>query len=173
MNLPDIPKEFKNCILGLDPGRSGGIAIVSKKGKAMAWGMSKMSRQDIADLLRCLGRLEPTAFLEKVASRPSQASQAVFTFGRMYERLYMGTACFNIPCNLVSPKEWQEATGCEKAPKDKSLKAHVRKRIHKNNLKKKAVEIFPSMKITLQTADALLIGEFGRRKYIETFSGST
>lgn len=162
---PQLDFTPGNCVLGLDPGATGGIALVTEGGNAFGWSLSRRGREDVASLLRFLSKFNPVAYLEKVGSRPSQASQAVFSFGMAFERLYMGATCFGIECIEVLPKEWQRFLDCPKAPSKKDVpKAHIRKRCHKNDLKDMAIKLFPDLKITLATADALLIGEYGRRK---------
>jgi hypothetical protein len=47
------------------------------------------------------------------------------------------------------------------------IKASTRKSQHKNALKMMALGMFPETKVTLKTCDALLIGEYGRRKFQE------
>lgn len=153
--------EVGKCVLGIDPGKSGGISIITFDGKVFAWGMNNKDRKYVADLMRTLSYFKPEAFIEKVHSRPLQSSKATFTFGMMFERVCMGSECFGMNITEVLPKVWQKFLGCQ--PTVKGIDARKAKKIHKNNLKSKVLDLFPGYPVTLSTADAILIGEYGRR----------
>jgi hypothetical protein len=55
-----------------------------------------------------------------------------------------------VPYERVRPQAWQKAMGCLTKG-------------DKNVSKRRAQELFPSLKVTHATADALLIAEFNRR----------
>ena len=73
-----------------------------------------------------------------------------FSFGRGYGNLEMALTAAGIPFERVRPQVWQKALGCMTKG-------------DKNVSKRKAQELFPQLKITHATADALLLAEFGRR----------
>jgi hypothetical protein len=60
---------------------------------------------------------------------------------------------------MVPPKKWQQALGLGSA-KD------LTKTQWKNKLKNKAQQLYPQIKVTLATADALLIYEAARRNLL-------
>ena len=64
----------------------------------------------------------------------------------------------------VPPKTWQKALDLKKGKMSKTP--------WKNLLKAKAQELFPNQKVTLATADALLILEFARRQLVVAEAGS-
>jgi hypothetical protein len=57
----------------------------------------------------------------------------------------------------VTPQKWQKAFGLVKEKGEEP-------RAWKNRIKAKAQQLFPSQKVTLAVADALLIAEYNRRK---------
>jgi len=139
-------------ILGIDPGQSGGVAqVVSPgeflRGETFAWKMPDTER-DILDLLRALEI--DHAYIEAVHSMPRQGVSSSFKFGQNYGFLRGCLIALGIPFETVTPQKWQKAMGCL---------SHG----DKNVTKAKAQELFPNLKITHATADALLISEYGRR----------
>ena len=141
-------------IIGLDPGVSGGIAWTTD-GKACVEKMPD-TLQDIWDLIYSITFQSGTiardykAYLEQVHSMPGQGVASSFKFGQGYGALEMALTAAGIPFERVTPQKWQKALGCLTKGQ-------------KNVSKRKAQELFPSMKITHATADALLIAEYGRR----------
>ena len=147
-------------IIGIDPGVNGGIAWITDENPCV----EKMPEtlQDLweliqLDILHASGNLHfgcPTrnckAYIEAVHSSPQMGVKSSFTFGQGYGRLEMALTAAGIPFERVSPQKWQAALGCRTGG-------------DKNVSKRKAQELFPSMKVTHATADALLIAEFGRR----------
>jgi Holliday junction resolvasome RuvABC endonuclease subunit len=90
------------------------------------------------------------AFIEQVHSSPQMGVKSAFTFGQGYGHLEMALTAANIPFERVRPQKWQQAMGCMTKG-------------DKNVSKRRAQELFPSLKITHAIADCLLIAEFGRR----------
>jgi crossover junction endodeoxyribonuclease RuvC len=137
-------------IIGIDPGKSGGIAY-SVDGVFQAWPMPR-TEHDIARLLNDMHfKGETHCFIEKVHAMPGQGVTSMFTFGRGYGFLRGCLTALKVPFEEVPPKTWQKALGClSKGDK------HVPRG--------KAQQLFPGHKITLKTADAYLICEYGRRQ---------
>ena len=142
--------------IGIDPGLSGGIAVIDELGIVQPDGVVKMPPTE-ADLLTFLGRfsaikegMQPRAVLERVSSSPQMGVVSAFTFGRGVGALRMALAAACIPFDAVTPGKWQRYMGC--------LSGGV-----KNVTKRRAQELFPSMKVTHAVADALLLAEYGRR----------
>ena len=142
-------------IIGKDPGKNGAIAWITD-GKACVEKMPE-TLQDLWELIRDIrGPLHWTpepeckAYIEAVHSSPQMGVKSAFTFGQGYGNLEMALTAAGIPFERVSPQKWQKAMGCLTKG-------------DKNVSKRKAQELFPSLKITHATADALLIAEYGRR----------
>lgn len=139
-------------ILGIDPGLSGGVALVSAD-TAMAWKMPT-TLHDTWDLFRGLAAGRQTiskAYIENVHAMPKQGVSSTFKFGRNVGQLEMALAAAGIPFEYVTPTVWQRALGCL-SKGDKLV------------TKAMAQRLFPALRITHALADALLIAEFGRRR---------
>jgi Holliday junction resolvasome RuvABC endonuclease subunit len=77
--------------------------------------------------------------------------KSAFTFGNGFGHLEMALTAAGIPFERVRPQVWQKALGCMTKGE-------------KNVSKRKAQELFPSMKVTHAIADALLLAYYGSRK---------
>lgn len=135
--------------LGIDPGKSGGIAFIPERGDPWAEKMPDTER-DLFDLLEMQDEWEPFAYIENVSSSPQQGVVSAFTFGKGYGSLLMALTARGIAYERIAPGVWQ-----------KSMKCLTKG--NKNVSKARAQELFPSLKITHANADALLIAEHCRR----------
>jgi hypothetical protein len=138
--------------IGIDPGRSGGIAIITEY--TVHFCKLSETERDIADWLFQRTHVGvfggQRALLEKVHSMPKQGVASTFTFGTNYGFLRGLLTGLKISFDDVTPQRWQKAMGCL-THGDKNLS------------KAKAQQLFPELKITHATADALLIAEYCRR----------
>ena len=138
-------------ILGIDPGQKGGIAFVAES-DYWAWKMPETER-DIFELLQAPPVMERDAgfaYIEAVHSMPKQGVASSFKFGQNYGFLRGCLIALGIPFETVTPQKWQKYMGCLT-------------RGDKNVSKKRAQELYPQLKITHATADALLIATYGYR----------
>jgi hypothetical protein len=134
--------------IGLDPGVNGGIAWIID-GKPCAEKMPD-TLQDLWELMRDIASEgECHAFLEQISSSPQMGVVSAFTFGRGYGNLEMALTAAGIPFSRVRPQVWQKELGCMTKG-------------DKNITKRKAQELFPSIKVTHATADSLLIAKYGQ-----------
>ena len=144
--------------LGIDPGISGGIALIDTKRNAVAWSMPKTER-DLCDLFVGISADRKIyGAIEVVHAMPKQGVTSTFTFGVNYGALRMALIAHRIAFEEIRPQKWQNRIGCPKAKKDKPRTQH------KKALKGKAQQLFPDIAVTLATADALLIAEWLRRE---------
>lgn len=143
--------------IGIDPGKNGGIAWITN-GKPCVEKMPETIK-DLWDLLDSIrwstignGKCGDhcTAFIEAVHSSPQMGVISAFTFGQGFGRLEMAIQGIGFRMERVTPQKWQKAMGCLTKG-------------DKNVSKRKAQELFPNIKVTHATADALLICEYGRR----------
>lgn len=127
-------------ILGIDPGLSGGWAVLDGKGRLINCGhfpthtvkkngknSTQLDGAGVADVLEINGYDIPTisgdlrqssrhfvqAFVEAVSSRPRQAGQ--FQFGINTGLIHGVLHALNIPFDLVSPVLWKSAYGLKRA----------------------------------------------------------
>jgi Holliday junction resolvasome RuvABC endonuclease subunit len=138
--------------IGIDPGKNGGIAVIDQKGDAYADKMPE-TLQDLFELLNSYSMGYDgncRAYIEQVHSSPQMGVKSAFTFGNGFGHLEMALTACGIPFERIRPQAWQKALGCMTKG-------------DKNVSKRRAQELFPTLKITHSTADALLIAEYGRR----------
>ena len=146
--------------IGIDPGASGGIAVIDEKGIMMAYKCPKSSDEMSLLFQMCMGST-PAAniklFMERVWARPTNAVRAAFSYGVNYGQWLGIVATHEVEMNTAIPVEWIKWVGCPKA-----LKRDVRKRW----LKEKAGELYPNVnKLTLATSDAILITHFAKEEF--------
>jgi crossover junction endodeoxyribonuclease RuvC len=140
--------------IGIDPGVGGGIAVVGKKGNVVSAVKMPETERDVLDVIRGYGsNAETIGILEHVSASPQMGVVSAFTFGRGYGALRMALTAAGIPFDEVTPQVWQKRLSC-------------RSHGDKNVTKRRAQELFPLVKVTHANADALLIAEYGRRKYL-------
>jgi hypothetical protein len=150
--------------LGIDPGQSGGFAVLSEDGEPLLCRRMPDSEEEIAALVKeCLtDGSGMKAYLEKVRSSPQMSKGSIFTFGMGYGGLRMALIFAGIPFEDVATQRWQRFIGVLDKTGARAL-GDVNITEKKNRHKAKAQELFPSLVVTHALADALLIAEYGRR----------
>ena len=143
--------------VGIDPGASGGAAAIHYDGEVEVVKFKGITLTDLWWRFKEIGGYCPRAAIEVVHSMPGQGVSSTFKFGQSYGNLEAFLVAAEIPFERVAPTVWQREFGLTR--KDKS----ETKTAKKNRHKAKAQELFPSLKITHATADALLIAEWLRR----------
>ena len=140
-------------IIGIDPVRSGAVAIWSG-------GIDKVIKcpsnsKEMADVIKSVSNENVVAYVERVWARPSNATRAAFTFGVNYGEWLGILAALKIKTVLVTPQTWM------KYYKDKfKIKLPKEKKDRKNKLKEIATQ-YTDKKVTLYNADAILIAVYG------------
>lgn len=149
---------MSNLIIAVDPGASGGIAW-DNHGVIGAAGMPA-SVCDTIDLMRGLvvGNPHPEIWIEdipKFVGKAIPSSSAAVLF-RNFGYIEGAATALGIRVVLVKPHDWQ-----------KHFKLGTKKDCSgttewKNKLKSEAVRRFPTLDVTLKTADALLILDYAK-----------
>jgi len=148
--------------IGIDPGQSGGIAAIFN-GTSFAYKMPE-TEVDFIILMRRIvtpniDKKDVIVLLEKVHSMPGQGVASTFKFGKGYGLLRGVILTMGLRLEDVTPQAWQKGLAIPKRDKSRDeSKTHF-----KNRLKAMAQQLFPHIKFTLATADAMLIAEFCRR----------
>lgn len=142
--------------LAIDPGKSGGIAVRYPCSKVLAFPMPP-TEGDLRDLfVRLYNPDNPTvAFVEKVGGYVGGAGapgSAMFNFGRNFGFILGALAGLFVRTELVTPQQWQKRLGLGTSKGMTTVQ-------WKNKLKEEAQRRFPDLRVTLKTADALLILE--------------
>jgi hypothetical protein len=153
----------KTILIAIDPGASGGVVTVWPDGKLEAVGMpDDADMRDLIEECRLNANVNGygiVCFMELVggfiAGMPVPGS-AMFNFGDGFGYIRGLLAGYRIETRLIRPQEWQAGIPGVRGQKEKA----VRKRA----LKEHAARLFPALKVTLKTSDALCLADFGRRQ---------
>ena len=143
--------------IGVDPGGSGGVALISEA-RAEAHSLKDVDLYWLSGYLEDLGGRESFAVIELVHAMPGNGCVSMFNFGVSFGALEAFLIASGIPYVRATPQRWQKGFGLYR-------KADETKTSKKNRHKSLAQELFPDLKITHATADALLIAEYARRTY--------
>jgi len=143
-------------ILAIDPGKSGGYAIMTEDGDC-----TLHSWTTPADIVLHLNQFNKPdelfqAVIESVHSSPQMGVKSSFSFGENFGMWQGILAGYRIPTEFIKPQVWQRMipgrSGAKGNALKKILKAHAQAR-------------FPNVEdITLKTCDALLIADWYRNK---------
>jgi len=137
--------------VGIDPGVGGGLAALSERGRVlMATSMPRSPRELVALLIQL--PCNSSVVLEAVHAMPRHLTGGVgnFKLGHNHGMLEGALAAFNLEVLAVAPVKWQNALGC-------------RTKGDKRITRQRAADMFPQIRVTHATADALLLAEYCRR----------
>lgn len=151
-------------VIGGDPGTQGGVAVLDRLGRVLFVGAFRpdMTLNEFRDLCHTAaytagpgarGWVEQVGYMGPRPGKPKgDGGKGTFTFGRGYGWLEMGLAAHGVDVRHVSPMMWQTRLGCLTGG-------------NKNISMRKAMDMFGAQLgevVTKETADALLIAEYGR-----------
>ena len=145
--------------IGIDPGKSGGITLISKEGIETTKCPKEPS--DMAIFFEYfIGDTAPAnigILIERVWARPTNGSRHAFAYGFNYGIWFGIIARKDIALHTVLPNAWMQYFNCPKW-----LEYNERKRW----FKEKAKEFYPKIKkITLATADSILIAKYAKEEF--------
>ena len=146
-----------NTLIAIDPGKSGGIAWVTPDGFTNGCPMPD-TEGDVLDRLRELAIYQPTAYVEEVGGYcgAGQPGSAMFTFGRGFGFILGCLMSMGVSVVLVKPQKWQKHFSLGTS-REAGSKADW-----KRKLKAEAQRRYPTVDVTLKTADALLILDYAK-----------
>lgn len=159
-----MPAADSTLYVGIDPGASGGICS--------CWGdhyprADKLPADErgIWDLLqshlRTPGHSTPKAVIEQVTGfieGSPRTGASMFKFGWSYGTLRMALVAAGVQFDATPPATWQRLVGLSPRKKGEP------KGTFKNRLKARAIELYPELGVTLDTADAVLIMHYAKTK---------
>jgi hypothetical protein len=143
-------------MIAIDPGANGGIAIQNSFKWVSAHRMPATDR-DLLNILETWKGGE--AYLEDIVlftGSPMPSSRGI-KYGASWGAIKGMLLAFRYRVVLVRPQKWQAALSLGNS-------RGMTKTQWKNKLKQRAEELFPSINVTLATADALLILEAARQQ---------
>lgn len=147
------PTGKEPLIMGIDPGVSGGIAVLTASGRIHS--VAKMP-VTLHDIWFEIGEPEGVVYavIEDVLLRPVKGRnigmKGAKTFMKNVGALEMALVVAAVPFDRVLPQTWQAKMGCRTGG-------------DKNVSKAAAQRLFPHAKMTHAIADALLLAEYARR----------
>ncbi len=153
-----------DVIIGIDPGRNGGIAVQIIHEKTVVYRMPK-DLGELANILKGYGEAyKCLAVLEKLSIRPDDVTVKggeknmgkAFRIQKMlagFEALKTTLTLLEIPFVMVHPMKWQSALGLRIKGEDKDTR--------KRRYKEVASVMFPTVRATMWNCDALLLCLFG------------
>ncbi len=162
-----MPRPTKKVVpigrfIGIDPGKSGGIAVLDFKGPRV-FKMPDTPRdkwdlfQDVLVGSNVRTFIRKFAYVEKVSTSPQMGVKSAGTFMQGRGELLMALTAAGIPFEEVLPSKWIRGLGIPPRKKEETSS------VWKGRLRTKAQQLFPDLDIKLWGADALLIAEYLRR----------
>lgn len=151
----------RTVFVAVDPGINGAAAIRWEDGKVETREFDEETAVDLVQVLDCKHEGSGTAVefvVEEVGGfvGKAQPGSAMFVFGANYgfwRGLIQGNG---FPLRLVRPTVWQKGIRGVAGTKGPE---------RKRKLKEEAARLFPELKPTLKTADALLLLDFAERNF--------
>lgn len=147
---------MKTLFIGIDPGKSGGIAYIDTKDNVS--GTEPYSDTALIDLCILAQYSEVICCLEKVGAMPGQGVVSMFSFGKSVGYIKGVLESFRIPYQEITPQKWKREFGLTS---DKAASAEVCRKL------------FPDVCLLATPrckkphdgmAEALLMAEYARRK---------
>lgn len=149
--------------LGIDPGLSGGLAILDEHGGVVdaadipLTGVGPKRRVDARALQRWIADHKPRhAFVERAQAMPRQGVSSSFNYGRGVGYLEATVACCGIPLTIVEPSMWKKHFGLKGPDKEQARQRAIQ--LHPD-----AAELFARKK-DHGRAEAALIAAYGAAK---------
>jgi hypothetical protein len=169
--MPKRPKSTTRLFVGIDPGKNGGIVVLSEHITADIF-YTKMptTLHALWTYINCIGSQYEvpniSTVIEQVNSMPGEGHKGAFTFGTGFGSLQMAVIAARHSYELVLPRRWQQEFGIVARTKKEP------KQLLKRRCQDKATQLFPRLdlwtkdrSVGLQRAicDALLLAEYARR----------
>ena len=141
--------------IGIDPGKSGALAILYPNGNLTTTPFDALSYQGLLEQIK---DQEVKCCLEKVGAMPGQGVVSMFNFGHNLGFIEGLLQAYSIPYQLVPPQTWKKEFSLS-SEKAKSIEV-CQKLFPKANLLATEKSRKPSDGI----AEAVLMAEYARRK---------
>lgn len=155
--------------IGIDPGATGGIAILWEDGRASVYGLTA-SYQDNVEVLRevwaelyerSIMADNTRVMIEDVHAMPKQGVSSTFTFGKGYGALLGALYAMGFPVETVSASAWKKAVF-------KGRQTGLDRKAQKTLARDTARSLYPALSSSLSRvaddgkAEALLIARYAQ-----------
>lgn len=146
--------------VGIDPGKSGAMAIVSTDTHPFVR-VDPFDEREYAELLRFYHEYYTISgcVVERVSAMPGQGVSSMFSFGENYGFIQGLLTAYNIPFELVTPRVWKKEFG---VTSDKNTSIAVAKRLFPDVSLKRTERC---KKDDDGISEALLLAVVARRKF--------
>jgi len=147
-------------VIGIDPGQTGGIAIIRDGDVTCALPMPVTEKGLDAKAIRDVIHVADFVIMEKISAMPGQGVTGMFHFGVGYGMIQGIVITLGIPLRLVTPQAWKKEI-LAGTTKDKSASIDYCMRVYPS------VNLIPigHRKPHDGIADACCIAEYGYRKF--------
>lgn len=157
-------------VLGIDPGKTGAISLVTKTDKYSAYaiempmiGKGKGSTLDIIEVEAFIKYASVDMIcIEKVHAMPKQGVVSMFEFGKVYGSLLAIATLTKVPLIIVTPQEWKRVILMSYDKKDKYSSVKYCKNIFPQTSLRRTDK---SYKDDHNIADAICIAMYGIKDY--------
>lgn len=158
-----VPSKIGTYYIGIDPGKSGGLAAIDKEGKVYALKRMPSTSPEVYRWFRHFQDKDSYTLMEQVSGYIGNAhpGSRMFEFGRSYGGLEMALAVTQIACTLITPQQWMRGLKLRTRQKGEDKPAW------KKYLQSEAKKRYPKLRPTLGTSDALLIAHYCRLLYTQ------
>ncbi len=155
-------------MITIDGGKGGGIAVLLPGQTATAFHMPATDGEILQKLKMAKETEAETAYIEEIVmfiprrlpSGKDLPSSRMITYGENFGTVKGMLMALGYRVVRVPPQKWQKALGLGNS-------RGMSRTAWKNKLKQRAEELFPGIKVTLATADALLMLEAARKGLLE------
>ena len=173
-------KKLTPVILGIDPGKDGGIVVLKRKKIIKKYRIPTINKKlvDLVELNKIINKYknrEAHIIIEDVHALFGSSAKATWEFGKVVGQIQGCVSASGIPYTLVAPKKWQNEM-FQGVPLLKTTKTNQGKKVKANDNKAMALiatkRLFPSTSFIPKgcrkphdgLVDAALIAEWGRRR---------
>lgn len=149
-----------SVFVGIDPGKSGAMAIISTDKQPFVR-VVPFDEREYAEVLRFYQEYDKIggSVVERVNAMPGQGVSSMFSFGENYGFIQGLLTAYNIPFELVTPRVWKKEFG---VTSDKNTSIAVAKRLFPDVSLKRTERC---KKDDDGISEALLMAEYARRKF--------
>jgi Holliday junction resolvasome RuvABC endonuclease subunit len=100
---------MRGCILGIDPGITGGLAFLRGDQVDCHDIPAVAGEVNVAEIMRLIGAAKPDmAVVELASSRPGQGVSSTFKYGAAYGALQACVIACRVPLHRVTPAKWKK-----------------------------------------------------------------